>query len=29
VDAQLKCRINTDEAVQKSTWWKRLKKRKK
>ncbi len=29
VDAQLKCRINTDEVVQKSTWWKRLKKRKK
>jgi malate dehydrogenase (oxaloacetate-decarboxylating)(NADP+) len=29
VDAQLKCRINTDDAVQKSTWWKRLKKRKK
>lgn len=29
VDAQLKCRINTDELVQKSTWWKRLKKRKK
>jgi malate dehydrogenase (oxaloacetate-decarboxylating)(NADP+) len=29
VDAQLKCRTNTDEAVQKSTWWKRLKKRKK
>ncbi|NCI51453.1 NADP-dependent malic enzyme [Sediminibacterium roseum] len=29
VDAQLKCRMNTDEAVQKSTWWKRLKKKKK
>ncbi len=29
VDAQLKCRMNTDEVVQKSTWWKRLKKRKK
>ena len=29
VDAQLKCRTNTDEVVQKSTWWKRLKKRKK
>ena len=29
VDAQLKCRINTDEVVPKSTWWKRLKKRKK
>jgi malate dehydrogenase (oxaloacetate-decarboxylating)(NADP+) len=29
VDAQLKCRMNTDEAVQKSAWWKRLKKRKK
>ncbi len=29
LDAQLKCRINTDEVVQKSTWWKRLKKRKK
>jgi malate dehydrogenase (oxaloacetate-decarboxylating)(NADP+) len=29
VDAQLKCRMNTNEAVQKSTWWKRLKKRKK
>ena len=28
VDAQLKCRINTDEVVQKSAWWKRLKKRK-
>jgi malate dehydrogenase (oxaloacetate-decarboxylating)(NADP+) len=29
VDAQLKCRINTDEVVQKSAWWKRLKKRNK
>jgi len=29
VDAQLKCRTNTDEVVQKSAWWKRLKKRKK
>jgi len=29
VDAQLKCRINTDEVVQRSGWWKRLKKRKK
>ncbi len=29
VDAQLKCRINTDEVVQRSAWWKRLKKRKK
>lgn len=29
VDAQLKCRTNTDEVVQKSTWWKRLKKKKK
>ncbi|MCW3087385.1 MAG: NADP-dependent malic enzyme [Sediminibacterium sp.] len=29
VDAQLKCRMNTDEAIQRSTWWKRLKKRKK
>ena len=29
VDAQLKCRINTDDVVQKSAWWKRLKKRKK
>ncbi len=29
VDAQLKCRMNTEEAIQKSTWWKRLKKRKK
>jgi len=28
VDAQLKCRMDTDAAVQKSTWWKRLKKRK-
>jgi len=29
VDAQLKSRIDTDEAVQRSSWWKRLKKRKK
>jgi malate dehydrogenase (oxaloacetate-decarboxylating)(NADP+) len=29
VDAQLKCSMNTDEAVQKSAWWKRLKKKKK
>lgn len=31
VDAQLKCRINTDEVIQKtnSNWWKRLKKKKK
>ena len=29
MDAQLKCRMDTDAAVQKSTWWKRLKKRKK
>lgn len=29
VDAQLKCRINTDEAIQSSRWWKRLKKKKK
>jgi malate dehydrogenase (oxaloacetate-decarboxylating)(NADP+) len=29
VDAQLKCRINTDEAIQGSRWWKRLKKKKK
>lgn len=29
VDAQLKCRINTDDVVQRSAWWKRLKKRKK
>ncbi|HVZ24556.1 MAG TPA: NADP-dependent malic enzyme [Sediminibacterium sp.] len=28
VDAQMKCRLNTDEMVQKSHWWKRLKKRK-
>ena len=28
VDAQLKCRMNTDEVVQRSAWWKRLKKRK-
>lgn len=29
VDAQLKCRGNADEAIQTSSWWKRLKKRKK
>ncbi len=29
VDAQLKCKMNTDEMVQHSPWWKRLKKRKK
>ena len=29
VDAQLKCRMNTDEVIQRSVWWKRLKKRKK
>ncbi|NCI47216.1 NADP-dependent malic enzyme [Sediminibacterium soli] len=29
VDAQLKCRMNTDEAIQSSAWWKRLKKKKK
>jgi malate dehydrogenase (oxaloacetate-decarboxylating)(NADP+) len=29
VDAQLKSRIDTDDAVQRSSWWKRLKKRKK
>jgi malate dehydrogenase (oxaloacetate-decarboxylating)(NADP+) len=29
MDAQLKCRMDTDAVVQKSTWWKRLKKRKK
>ncbi len=29
VDAQLKCRMNTDEVIQRSAWWKRLKKRKK
>jgi malate dehydrogenase (oxaloacetate-decarboxylating)(NADP+) len=28
VDAQLKCRMNTDEEVQRSAWWKRLKKEK-
>ena len=27
VDAQLKSRIDTDEAVQRSSWWKRLKKK--
>jgi malate dehydrogenase (oxaloacetate-decarboxylating)(NADP+) len=29
VDAQLKGKTNTDEAIQSSSWWKRLKKRKK
>ena len=29
VDAQLKSRINTDDAVQRSSWWKRLKKKNK
>ncbi len=29
VDAQLKCKGNIEEAVQTSSWWKRLKKRKK
>ncbi|GAC1441839.1 MAG: NADP-dependent malic enzyme [Sediminibacterium sp.] len=29
VDAQLKCRMDTNEVVQRSNWWKRLKKRKK
>jgi malate dehydrogenase (oxaloacetate-decarboxylating)(NADP+) len=29
VDAQLKCRMNTDEVVQRSAWWKRLKKKNK
>lgn len=29
VDAQLKSRIDTDEAVQRSSWWKRLKKKNK
>ncbi len=28
VDAQLKCRTNTDEVVQRSNWWKRQKKKK-
>lgn len=27
VDAQLKCRMNTDEAIQRSKWWQRLKKK--
>lgn len=27
VDAQLKCRTNTEEVVQRSPWWKRLKKK--
>lgn len=29
VDAQLKCRVDTESVVQRSAWWKRLKKRKK
>jgi malate dehydrogenase (oxaloacetate-decarboxylating)(NADP+) len=29
VDAQLKSRVDTDAVVQRSNWWKRLKKRKK
>lgn len=29
VDAQIKCRINPDEVIQRSPWWKRLKKKKK
>jgi len=29
VDAQMKNRTNTQEAVQKTKWWQRLKKRKK
>lgn len=29
VDAQLKSRIDTDDAVQRTSWWKRLKKKKK
>ncbi len=29
VDAQLKCRMNTEEVIQRSSWWKRLKKKKK
>ncbi|TDO28580.1 NADP-dependent malic enzyme [Sediminibacterium goheungense] len=29
VDAQLKCRMDTNEVIQRSSWWKRLKKRKK
>lgn len=29
VDAQLKCRVDTDAVVQRSNWWKRLKKRNK
>lgn len=29
VDAQLKCRMDTNDVVQRSSWWKRLKKRKK
>jgi len=29
VDAQIKCRVNPDEEIQRSAWWKRLKKKKK
>lgn len=29
VDAQIKCRINPEEVIQRSPWWKRLKKKKK
>ena len=29
VDAQLKSRVDTNTEVQRSSWWKRLKKRKK
>ncbi len=29
VDAQLKCRMDTNEVIQRSSWWKRLKKRNK
>jgi len=29
VDAQLKCRVDTNEEIQRSTWWKRRKKEKK
>jgi malate dehydrogenase (oxaloacetate-decarboxylating)(NADP+) len=29
VDAQLKTRIDTDAEVQRTSWWKRMKKRKK
>ena len=29
VDAQMKCRVNPNEVIQRSPWWKRLKKKKK